>query len=130
MKLAYQLVVANNSHNRERLDAVRLGVEGGVASSATLVAKDDIRVNIGIEILLAGAVAADGAGERGLALGVGGLAAAAIVGSTALDAVAVNVHVCELAILALEVDDLVVGRVVTTVREGCAETRVVSKFIE
>lgn len=83
-------------------------------------------MDVGVEIPLAGTVAADGASKGGLALGIGGLATATVVGRTSLDTIAINVHVGELAVLALKVDDIVVGRVVAAVREGCTEEKVVN----
>ena len=94
-------------------------VEGNVAGAATLVAKDDVRVNIGIEVTLALAVAADSVLERSLRLGVARASASAVVGRAALDTVTVDVHVDELAVLALKIDDIVIVAVVTTVGECC-----------
>lgn len=46
-KTTYDLVVAHNCHDTERLHAVALRVEGGAAA---LVAKDHVRMNISIQV--------------------------------------------------------------------------------
>lgn len=115
----YQLVTANHSHERQGLDAVVLRVESNVAGAAALVAKDDVWVNIGVQVTLALTVAADSVLERSLRLGVARASASAIISGTALDTIAVNIHVDELAVLALKIDDIVIVAMVATVRECC-----------
>lgn len=95
-----------------------LRVKGLPARPGALVTKDNVRVDVGVEILLRRAVRLENPLERGDGLGITRRTAAAVVGGAALDAVAVNVHVDELAVLALEVDDVVVLDVVAAVRVG------------
>jgi hypothetical protein len=75
-------------------------------------------VDVGVEVADALVVARDRVGEGGDALRVVAVAAAAVVGGTALGTVAVDVHVDEVAARALQVDDLVVCHVVAAVGEG------------
>lgn len=91
----YDLVVTDDSHDAERLDTVILGPEG---RARTLIAKDDVRVQVCIEI--ADAVVAHRVLERSLALARGIIRA---VASMVVGAVAVNVHVVVL-VVSLEED--------------------------
>lgn len=114
---SYQLVVADNSHHGEGLNANGLRIPS-VPVSATLVTEDDIGVGIGVKILLAGAVTLDGIGESGDILGIARVAAAAIISEATLDTITVDVHVGKSAVGALEVDDAIVGKMVATVGGG------------
>lgn len=113
--VTYQLVVAHDGHDAQRLDAVLPRVKVCKALPAARVAKDDVRMGIGVEIALAGAVAAEGVSKGRDGLGVARGAAATVVGWAVLDAVAVDVHVDQLAVFALQVDDVVVADVVAAV---------------
>lgn len=89
----HQLIVANNSHNRERLDANALRIKGLPARFATIVTKDDIWLSVGIEILLTGAVARDSILEGGDGLSIRRVATAAVVSRASLNTVTVDIHV-------------------------------------
>lgn len=92
-----------------------LGVKVGEAGLGADVAKDDVRVDVRVEIADALLVARDDLLERGLRLRVGRVPAAPVVTGAALDAVAVDVHVGQVAVAALDVDDSVLVEVVATV---------------
>lgn len=114
---SYQLVVADNSHHGEGLNANGLRIPS-VPISATLVTEDDIGVGIGVKIPLAGAIASDSIGESGDILSITRVAAAAIISRAALDTITVDVHVGKSAVGALKVDDTIIGKMVTTVAGG------------
>lgn len=95
MTSTYDLVVAHNSHDAERLDTVILWAEGRVS---TLVAKHDIRVQVGIEIADTKVLHSALEGRLALSRGIIGTVASMVVG-----AVTVNVHVVVL-VVALEED--------------------------
>lgn len=76
-------------------------------------------MRIGIQIALAGAVATHRVGKGCDGLRVARGTAAAVVGRAVLNAVTVNVHVDELAVFALQIDDVVVLHVVAAVVEVC-----------
>ena len=82
MNVTYDLVVANNSHDTQWVHAMVLRVEGRRSS---LIAEDNIRVDVGIKVL--NTVLRDGIHEGGLALarGVIGAVAAGVVGSVAVN---------------------------------------------
>lgn len=84
---AYQVVVAHNCHHTQRLHANALRLKGRLA---VLVAKDDIGVDVGIEVR--NAIRLDGVLEGSLALTrlVVGAFAGLVVG-----AVTVDIHVTE-----------------------------------
>lgn len=77
-------------------------------------------MSVGIKIPLSGLVRFEDPLERSNGLSIAGAATSAIVRGSALDAIAVNVHVGQLAISALDVHDVVVAQVVTTVAESCS----------
>lgn len=120
---SYQLVVADNSHDGEGLNANGLRIPS-VPISATLVTKDDVGVGIGVKIPLAGAVASDSIRESGDILGITRIAAAAVISRATLDTITVDVHVGKSAVGALEVDDTIVGEMVTAVAGGYAKGNV------
>lgn len=66
MVAAYHLIVANNGNNAQRLHSKVLGCKG---RAGTLVAKHDVRVNVGIEVFNAEAL--NGILECGLPLATG-----------------------------------------------------------
>lgn len=115
---AYQLVTADHSHDGKRLNAVIARVESTVARTAALVTKDNVRVDVSIQVTNTLAVATDDVLERSLRLSIARATAAAVVSLAALNAVAVNVHVDKFAIGSLEVDDVVVVLVVAAVGES------------
>ncbi|KAK1246484.1 hypothetical protein MKX08_000286 [Trichoderma sp. CBMAI-0020] len=86
-------IVANNGHNRERLDANALRVKGLPARPATIITKDDIWVSVGIKISLTGTVARDSILEGGDGLSIRRVATAAVVGRASLNTIAVDIHV-------------------------------------
>lgn len=112
---AYHLVATDNCHNRQRLNANRCGIKSHVAALAALVAEHDVGVNVCVEVLDALLVAGDGILEGCLVLGILGAVTAAVSGAES--AVAVNIHVDQVAAGALEVHDTVVAQVVTAVGE-------------
>jgi len=115
IKQTHQLVVADNSHDRQGLDAVRAGVEGVPARLRARVAEHNIGMDVGIEIVNALVVLLHNVleGSDGLIALV--KVAPAVVTNTVLLAVAVDVHVCEVLAFALQVDDAVIGKVIATV---------------
>lgn len=92
-----------------------LGVKIREAGLGADVAKDDVRVDVRVEIANALFVARNGVLKRGLRLRVGRVPAAPVVSGAALDAVAVDVHVGQVAVAALDVDDSVPVEVIATV---------------
>ena len=108
-----ELVVADDGHDAQGLDAVAARVVLDVVGVVALVAKDDVVVDEGVEVLDAELLHVLLEGR--LVLRVVGAAAAAVVLGRIGDAVAVNVHVGEVAALALDVDDVVVVLVVAAV---------------
>ena len=109
-----ELVAADDGDEAQGLDAAVAGVEGGPARGVARVAEDDVGVGVGVEVLLAGAVALDEVLEGGDGEVGGVVVAAAVVGGAALDAVAAYVHVGEGAGLALDVEHIggLIGAVV------------------
>jgi hypothetical protein len=73
-------------------------------------------VSIGVKIFLTGAIAADSIREGSDILSITRVSATAIIGRTSLNTIAVDVHVGEFTTGALEVDNAIVGKMVTTVR--------------
>lgn len=116
---ANKLIATDHGHDAQGLNAILLRIELFPPGFSPVVAKDDIRMNIGVKVPLASAVALYDPLKGRRRLCVPGAAAAAVVGRAPLDAVAVNIHVYQLAILALEVDDVVVGDVVAAVVGVC-----------
>lgn len=84
------------------------------------ISEHDIRVDVGIEIPDAFPISPNGVREGGDRLSVAGVPTAAIVGGAALGSIAVDVHVGKLSIAALDVDNLGVLQMVTTVGKGCS----------
>lgn len=125
---SYQLVVADNSHDGEGLNANGLRIPS-IPVSITLVTEDYIGVGIGVKILLAGAIASDSIGESGDILGITRVATAAIISRAALDTITINVHVGKSAVGALEVDDAIIGKVVTTVGGGYVKGNVLVQLL-
>ena len=80
------------------------------------IAKHYIWVNIRIQVPDTIAICRDIPLKRSNGLGVGRLATPPVVRSALLRAVAVHVHVDELAVLALHVDDAVAVEVIAAVR--------------
>lgn len=87
------MIVAYNSHNGERLYSNALGIEGLPARFAAVVTEDDIWVSIGVEILLAGAVAGDSISEGSDRLSIRRVATATVVSRASLDTITVDIHV-------------------------------------
>lgn len=81
-------------------------------------------MDIGVQVRDALLVPLDGVREGGDALCVAGISTSTIVCGAALCAVAVDVHVCELAAGALDVENVVVCYVVATVGECWASVLV------
>jgi hypothetical protein len=125
---AYKLVAAHDGHQTKWLDSVLLGVKSRPVGLAASVTKDDVRVGVGIQVLLASSVGLEDILERGDGLRIAGGAAATVVGRAVLDTVAVDVQVDERARLALEVDDVVVGLVVATVAGSWEKVRMASGY--
>lgn len=96
---AYQVVIAHDCHNTQRLHANALRLKG---RAGVLVAKDDVGVDVGIEVL--NSIRLDDVLEGSLALtrGVIGAFASLVVG-----AVTVDIHVSEL-LGAGEVDEAMI----------------------
>jgi hypothetical protein len=117
-KGAHQLVAANHSHDRQRLDAVLLRVKRLPAALGALVSKHHVRVHVGVEVLDALLVALNDPLERRDGLRILAAPAPPVVAAAVLLAVAVDVHVGKVAARALDVDDVVVFQVVAAVREG------------
>ena len=111
--VTYNLIVADNSHDAERLHARRLRVERRVAARVT---KDNVRVNVGIEVR--DAERPHGVLEGGLALasGVIGTSTSRVVG-----AITVNIQVVIIACAALEENSA--GQVATVCRAAAKSAR-------
>lgn len=93
---SHQLVIAHDGHDAKRLHPLALRVE---RRAGALVSKDDVRVDVGIEI--GNTVRLDGVLEGRLPLATGVVCAAA---GRVVGAVAVNVHVVVVAAAPLEED--------------------------
>lgn len=119
--MTYQLVVAHNSHYTQRLNTILARIKRLVALAGALVSKHDIGMYIRVEVPRVGAVAAQDIGKGRHGLHIGGGAAAAVVGGAELDAVAVNVHVGEVSLFALDVEDLVFFEAVAAVVKICVK---------
>lgn len=100
-----------------------LGLEAGVAA---LVAKDNVAVDVGVEVGNTVALDCVLEGSLALAAGVVGAVAAAVVG-----AVAVDIHVVVVALAALEVDDVLdIAAVGGATRECARELVLASSGLE
>lgn len=132
-KKSHHLVVANDSHDTQGLDAIVLRVEGRVWSAAIAVvgrvAEDNVRVVVGVQVAdvvsLDIRVLLDQALERSGGLRVG-RATASSIAFVGLVTIAVDVHVCEAAIVAVDVDGarllvFAVGECCNRERESSAE---------
>lgn len=100
--VTYQLAITNNGHYRKRLDAMGLRVE---RRGAAIVAKDNIRVNISVEVRDAVGLYSVLKSRLSLPTGVVGASAPGSVGT-----IAVDIHVV-VAAIPLQKDD--VGNVAT-----------------
>jgi len=107
-KSTYQLIVANDSHDTQGFDSVLTRVEVGESSSGTDISKDNIGVDIGIEIIDSFAIRRDYVCKGRDALGVPGSTTAPIVFWTTLLAVAVDVHISQVTTSTLNVDNIIV----------------------
>lgn len=99
---AYQFVAADHGHDAERLHAVLLRIERRIRA---IVSKDDVRVDVGVQIGDADIVADDGIFEARLGLSIVAVAAPSIISIAALFAVAIDIHIDELFAVAVQVDD-------------------------
>lgn len=119
------MVIANDGHEAQRLDAILCGLERGVPRGASVVgiAKHNVRMNVWVQVLEPTlSVTGNRVFKRGIALGVARVPAPAVVGVArrlVLVAVTVYVHVGKGATGALEIKDSVILEVVLAVREGC-----------
>lgn len=108
----YQFVTADDGHDTERLDTILLGIE---RRARAIVTKDDVGVDLGVQVGDADLVADYGVFETSLRLSIPTAAASSIFASAALLAVAIDVHVDELFSVAMQVDDT--GRCIFTIPE-------------
>lgn len=102
----YHLVAAHDGHYTQWLDAMLARVKRRPSRGVTRVSEDDVRVRVGVEIRLAGAITLDEILEGGDVQQRLVEVATAVVRGAALNAVAADVHVGELAILARDVQDI------------------------
>ena len=109
---SYQFVTADHGHDTERLNAILLGIE---RRARAVVSKDDVGVDLGVQVGDTDLVADDGVFEACLRLSIATAAASSIFTSAALLAVAIDVHVNELFFVAVQVDHA--GRCIFTVPE-------------
>ena len=118
----YELISAHDSHHAQRLHTMICRMEGGVSGLRAVISEYDVGDEVCVEILHVFAillrVLLHGGFEGCFRLRVFGGSAAAVDRST-LQTVAVDVHVGELGVVAVEVDDA--GLVVLTVCEGFVE---------
>jgi hypothetical protein len=114
-KRTHQFVPANNSHDAQRVNAICLRIKCFPPRSATAVAKDNIGMDVCVEILDAFLVSLDEILKGSDGLCVTATATAAIVGRATLPAIAVNVHVGEGATWAFDVNYAVAGEIVAAV---------------
>lgn len=121
MLIAHHLVATNHGNERQGVNADRLWLKGHVARLAALVAQHHKGVDVGVEILDTGLVARDGVLEGSLVLSILGAVTAAV--ASAKSTVAVDIHVYQVAVGALEVHDAIVVQVVTTVAEVCSPSQ-------
>jgi hypothetical protein len=103
---SYQVLAAYDSHEAERLNAMILWQECRPAGRVARVAEDNVRMNVGIEIFDPDIVVFDFGlkGSNGEQRWV--IVATAIVGGASLLAIATDVHVCQVARRALQIDDV------------------------
>ena len=127
-RLSYQLVAANHSHHTQRLNTMASWMESCIGWPITLVAKDNIWDEIGVQVghRVSGSlrVLLHKILPRSLRLGVLRRPAATIA-RIRLITVTINVHVCELVSCAVEVDYAGFG--VLAVSECC---RTLEPFID
>jgi len=98
----YQFVTTDDGHDAERLDAVILGIERRVRA---IVSEDDIGVDFSVQIGDTNLVADDSVFETRFRLSITAAAASSVFASTALLAIAIDVHVHKLLSVAVQVDD-------------------------
>ena len=89
----YQFVTADYGHDTEWLDTILLGIE---RRARAIVSKDDVGVDLSVQVGDADLVADDGVFETRLRLSIATATASSIFTSAALLTVAIDVHVDEL----------------------------------
>lgn len=113
----HNFVVANNCHDAQGLNAMFPWVEGRPSGLRSVVAENNVRVNIRVQVIDSGLVTLNLGLERRLRLRVGRGTASAV--SMSLRTVAINVHVREATSRPLDVDDIVIAQVVATIAVIC-----------
>ena len=98
----YQFVTTDHGHDTQRLDPILLRIERWAGS---IIAEDDVGVDLGIQVVDANLVADDGVFKARLRLSITTATASSVFTSAALLAVAIDVHVDELFSVAVQIDD-------------------------
>ena len=99
---SYQFVATDYGHDAERLNTMLLRIE---RRACVIVSKDNVGVDLGVEIGDPNIVAGDIVLELRLGLSIATASASSVFASTALLAVAIDVHVNELFSVAVQVDN-------------------------
>jgi hypothetical protein len=113
-------MIAYYSHDAQRLDVKGSRVEVDIARASTVVSKDNIRMDVGIEITYALVVSDNYIGERRGILCVCRTSTTPIISWTSLFPITVDIHISKLTTWPLYIDHTIVGDMVTTIRESCS----------
>lgn len=115
MRKAYHLFTAYDSNDTQGLDAMLLCIKSRPVLLRAHISKHNVRMDVRVEVFPTSAVILDTVLERRDGLGVARGATAPIICRTALDAIAVDIHVDELSFCALEINHIVVLQMIAAV---------------